>query len=61
VRGTISVRHCATWDGELFNQWAFSKNRHGHLRDSDLMRRLFETVLVPCIQEGLPAAFDNLL
>jgi transposase len=31
----------------------FSKNRHGRFRDSDLFRRLFETVLARCISEGL--------
>ena len=29
------------------------KNRHGRFRDSDLLRRLFETVLQRCIAEGL--------
>ncbi|CAA9304365.1 MAG: Mobile element protein, partial [uncultured Microvirga sp.] len=28
-------------------------NRHGRFRDSDLLRRLFETVLARCIAEGL--------
>ena len=31
----------------------FSKNRHGRFRQSDLLRRLFETVLRRCINEGL--------
>ena len=31
----------------------FSKNRHGRFRDSDLFRRLFETVVARCIAEGL--------
>lgn len=31
----------------------FSKNRHGRFRDSDLFRRLFESVLARCIAEGL--------
>jgi hypothetical protein len=31
----------------------FSKNRHGRFRESDLFRRLFETVLRRCIKEGL--------
>jgi transposase len=31
----------------------FSKNRHGRFRDSDLLRHLFETVVVRCIAEGL--------
>ena len=31
----------------------FSKNRHGRFRESDLLRHLFETVVVRCIGEGL--------
>ena len=31
----------------------FSKNRHGRFRQSDLLRRLFDTVLQRCIREGL--------
>jgi len=31
----------------------FSKNRHGRFRESDLLRRLFETVLQRCIDERL--------
>ena len=31
----------------------FSKNRHGRLRDSDLLRHLFETGVARCISEGL--------
>ena len=31
----------------------FSRNRHGRFRDSDLLRRLFETVVERCIREGL--------
>ena len=31
----------------------FSKNRHGRFRQSDLLRRLFETILQRCIKEGL--------
>jgi hypothetical protein len=31
----------------------FSKNRHGRFRESDLLRRLFETVVRRCIGEGL--------
>ena len=30
-----------------------SKNRHGRFRESDLLRRHFETVLQRCIAEGL--------
>ena len=40
-------------DGEVPDHSIFSKNRHGRFRDSDLLRRLFETVLQRCIDEGL--------
>ncbi len=31
----------------------FSKNRHGRFRDSDLFRKVFETVVARCIAEGV--------
>jgi len=40
-------------DGPVPDHSTFSKNRHGCFRDSDLLRRLFETVLNRCIEEGL--------
>ena len=40
-------------DGGVPDHSAFSKNRHGRFRQSDLLRRLFETVLRRCIKEGL--------
>jgi transposase len=40
-------------DGDVPDHSTFSKNRHGRFRDSDLLRRLFETVLRRCIYEGL--------
>src|ERR1043165_3803408 len=40
-------------DGCVPNHSTFSKNRHGGFRESDLLRRLFETVLKRCIDEGL--------
>ena len=40
-------------DGEVPDHSTFSKNRHGRFRDSDLLRRLFATVLQRCIDEGL--------
>ena len=40
-------------DGTVPDHSTFSKNRHGRFRDSDLLRRLFETVLARCIAEGL--------
>jgi transposase len=40
-------------DGGVPDHSTFCKNRHGRFRDSDLFRRVFETVLRRCIQEGL--------
>src|SRR5262252_7304778 len=40
-------------DGPVPDHSTFSKNRHGRFRESDLLRRLFETVLRRCIEEGL--------
>ena len=39
--------------GSVPEHSTFSKNRHGRFRESDLLRRLFETVLQRCIDEGL--------
>jgi transposase len=39
--------------GQVPDQSTFSKNRHGRFRQSDLLRRVFETVLRRCIREGL--------
>src|SRR4051812_22411716 len=36
-------------DGDVPDHSTFSKNRHGRFRDSDLLRRLFETVLRRCM------------
>jgi transposase len=40
-------------DGAVPDHSTFSKNRHGRFRESDLLRRLFETVLQRCLDEGL--------
>jgi transposase len=40
-------------DGHVPDHSTFSKNRHGRFRQSDLLRRVFETVLRRCINEGL--------
>src|ERR1700724_2339059 len=40
-------------NGEVPDHSTFSKNRHGRFRDSDLLRRLFESVLQRCVDEGL--------
>ena len=40
-------------EGDVPDHSTFSKNRHGRFRESDLLRRLFETVLRRCMEEGL--------
>jgi transposase len=40
-------------DGAVPDHSTFSKNRHGRFRDSDLLRKLFETTVARCIAEGL--------
>jgi transposase len=40
-------------DGDVPDHSTFSKNRHGRFRQSDLLRRVFETVLRRCVREGL--------
>jgi transposase len=40
-------------DGGVPDHSTFCKNRHGRFRESDLLRRVFATVLRRCIREGL--------
>src|ERR671938_770489 len=40
-------------DGAVPDHSTFSKNRHGRFRDSDVLRRVFETTVQRCIAEGL--------
>jgi transposase len=40
-------------DGAVPDHSTFSKNRHGRFRDSDLLRKVFETSVQRCIAEGL--------
>ena len=40
-------------DGDVPDHSTFSKNRHGRFRDSDLLRKLFETTVRRCVDEGL--------
>ena len=40
-------------DGVVPDHSTFSENRHGRFRESDLFRRVFETVLRRCIRERL--------
>jgi transposase len=40
-------------EGGVPDHSTFSKNRHGRFRESDLLRRVFETVVRRCLKEGL--------
>jgi len=40
-------------DADVPDHSTFSKNRHGRFRDSDLLRKVFETVVGRCMTEGL--------
>jgi transposase len=40
-------------DGGVPDHSTFSKNRHGRFRESDLLRKVFETTVPRCIAEGL--------
>ena len=40
-------------DGDVPEHSTFSKNRHGRFRDSDLLRKLFETTVQRCMETGL--------
>lgn len=40
-------------EGDVPDHSTFSKNRHGRFRDSDLLRKLFETTVRRCMAEGL--------
>ncbi len=40
-------------DGAVPDHSTFSKNRHGRFRESDLLRKLFESTVARCIAEGL--------
>ena len=40
-------------DGKVPDHSTFSRNRHGRFRQSDILRRLFETVVERCPGEGL--------
>lgn len=40
-------------EGQVPDHSTFSKNRHGRFRESDLLRRVFETVVRRCMDEGL--------
>src|SRR5271170_651244 len=40
-------------DGDVPDHSTFSKNRHGRFRESDLLRKLFETLVARCMKEGI--------
>lgn len=40
-------------NGKVPDHSTFSRNRHGRFRQSDILRRLFETIVERCMQEGL--------
>ena len=40
-------------DGEVPDHSTFSKNRHRRFRESDLLRKLFETVVARCMKERI--------
>ena len=40
-------------DSDVPDHSTFSKNRHGRFRESDLLRKLFETVVARCMKEGI--------
>jgi len=40
-------------DGDVPDHSTFSKNCHGRFRESDLLRKLFETVVARCMKEGI--------
>ena len=41
------------FDGRVPDHSTFSKNRHGRIRDSDVLRQLFEATVATCMAEGL--------
>ena len=47
-------------DGDVPDHSTFSKNRHGRFRESDLLRKLFETVVGRCMKGNCPAGFLKL-
>ncbi len=40
-------------DSDVPDHSTFSKNRHGRFRESDLVRKLFESVVARCMKEGI--------
>jgi transposase len=40
-------------EGDVPDHSTFSKNRHDRFRESDLLGKLFETVVARCMKEGI--------
>src|SRR6201996_3870168 len=40
-------------NSKVHDQSTFSRNRHGRFRDSNILRRLFESIVGRCLAEGL--------
>jgi hypothetical protein len=40
-------------DADVPDHSTFSNNRHGRFRESNLLRKLFETVVARCMKEGI--------
>src|ERR1700733_2993528 len=55
--GTLNLAYRWCWrlalDADITDHSTFSKNRHGRCRESDLLRKLFETVVTRCMKEGI--------
>lgn len=45
-------------EGRVPDRSTFSKNRHGHFADGDVLRRLFESVVEKCVAFGLVGGTD---
>src|SRR6202046_665836 len=55
VHLNLAYRWCCRLglDGDVPDHSTFSKNRHGRFRESNLLRKLFETVVGRCMKEGI--------
>jgi hypothetical protein len=55
VHLNLAYRWCCRLglDADVPDHSTFSKNRHGRFRESDLLRKLFETVAARCMKEGI--------
>jgi transposase len=55
VHLNLAYRWFCRWgpNGDVPDHSTFSKNRHGRFRESDLLRKLFETVVARCVKERI--------